>query len=117
MSASAYGLAALFAAAVLLGVIVGAAGALLIFERTFRRVAAYQRSGVPDAPAVATGGNAVPHSAEASAMRAISVQAVDRGADELQATAKAQGITLTRSQAVHQARQMLTAADPIGGVR
>lgn len=59
----------------------------------------------------------VPHNPEEAAMRAVSKDSIRRGAEMQLEIAKAEGFSMTRKEAERLAEQMLTTADPLGGVR
>lgn len=92
----------LFAIAFLAGLVVG----LALYERVLLRTARFERTGSPNAP-VASVAPPVPVNAEAAAQYRASEHAIEAGADQLMAAAKAQNIPLKRKDALAQARAML----------
>lgn len=96
----------------------GALAGVLIYERALSRGARLVRTGsaeplvAKDQPARGSSVNT-----EATALRQISQQSVEVGADRLQAAAKEQGVSLTRKEALHEAALMLGGSDPLGGAR
>lgn len=104
-------------AALLAGVAIGAFVAVWTFRHSFDLAARYLRTGKTDAPVPVEErvGKTNP-SPEASAMRQITEDSVQRGTEMIMAAAKEQGIPLTRKEAEAQARDMLASVHPLGGV-
>ena len=98
-------------------VVVGILMAVLAYERTFALAARYQRTGKPEAPPTPDAGKSVQSTPEGSALRHISEDAVQRGADSLIENAREAGFPLSRRDALEQARQMLSQTDLLGGAR
>lgn len=99
--------------ALLLGLLIGASMVFLLWERIFRltHLPATVKSGT-EAPASRS-----PVNAEASAQRRVTLESIDRGADELIRRSRDNGVILSLKDAKAQAAQMLMASDPLGGVR
>lgn len=99
----------------LIGIVFGVLMAVTAYERTFALAARYQRTGKPEAPPKVGTGKAVQSTPEGSALRHISADAVQRGADSLMENAKEAGFPLSRKDALAQAEQMLSQTDLLGG--
>lgn len=96
-----------------------AAGAVLMgyaMRHASGMVANLLRTGSPDpVPPSATSELHAPN-AEAAAQAAVLRDAIERGADQLQAVAKANGTPISRKQALKDAASML-GSSPLGGVQ
>lgn len=101
-----------------IGFVLGVLTCVLVYERVFKLAARYQRTGQPiadDPKREGTAVPAIPVNPEAAAYRNIQADAIERGADELQAMAKEHGHRLSREDARKQAEDLLRQT-PLNGM-
>lgn len=102
----------------LIGLTYGIVCTFASFAFAFQLAARYQRTGRAEAPVAPEDRSprTMP-SPEASAMRQITADSLERGTDAILAAAKEQGLPMTRREALAQARAMIADAPPLGGVQ